>query len=293
MAALSVTANPFPRRSQSLEVRISECYAQLAKSERAVADVILSFPGDVAGYSATELAALAGASKAAASRLFKRLGYSGFDEVRRVARDARDQGSPWFLHSATTEMRPLAEAVASHAVCEAENIRATFANFPDDLDPIIEALTRAPRVACIGFRTSRMVADYLRWSLLQVRCDVRIVPPPGETLAEYVSDLDRTDLAVVVGLRRRTMAVRTILDALGKRGVRTLLLGDSTSLAVGQLATWRLTCETRGSGPLVSDAAAFSLASFLASRVAVRLAQTAHERMRAVENMHHVLGELE
>lgn len=288
-----MTADAFPRRPQSLEARISECYAQLARSERAVADVILSFPGNVAGYSATELAALAGASKAAASRLFKRLGYSSFDEVRRVARDARDQGSPWFLHSATAEMRPLAEAVTNHAVCEAENIRATFANLPDDLDPIVEALTQAPKVACIGFRTSRMVADYLRWSLLQVRCNVCLVPPPGETLAEYVSDLDQTDLVVVVALRRRTMAVRTILGALGKRGIRTLLLGDGTSHAIRHLATWQLTCETRGTGPLVSDAAAFSLASFLALRVATRLPQATHERMRALENMHHVLDELE
>ena len=44
----------------SFEARIRDQYARLPKSERKIADLILEFPGEVAAYSATELADLAG-----------------------------------------------------------------------------------------------------------------------------------------------------------------------------------------------------------------------------------------
>ncbi|MDH3379196.1 MAG: MurR/RpiR family transcriptional regulator, partial [Gammaproteobacteria bacterium] len=56
----------------SFESRIREQYDALPASERKIADLILEFPGDVAAYSATELAALANSSKAAITRLIRR-----------------------------------------------------------------------------------------------------------------------------------------------------------------------------------------------------------------------------
>ena len=62
------------RGGRSTISRIRVHYQSLPPSERKLADLILDFPGDIAGYSATELAHLAGVSKAAATRLFQRLG---------------------------------------------------------------------------------------------------------------------------------------------------------------------------------------------------------------------------
>ena len=84
---------------QSLEGRIHAVYGQMPAAERKMADLILDFPGDVAAYSATELSELAGVSKAAATRFFQRLGFAGFEEARRQARDAQRWGSPLYLQS--------------------------------------------------------------------------------------------------------------------------------------------------------------------------------------------------
>ena len=56
----------------------------MPESERRIADLILEFPGEIAAYSATELAKISGGSKAAVTRLVQRLGFASFDEARRA-----------------------------------------------------------------------------------------------------------------------------------------------------------------------------------------------------------------
>ena len=54
--------------------------------ERKIADVLLEMRGELAAYSATELAERAGVSKATASRLVRRLGFSDYQQLRQRAR---------------------------------------------------------------------------------------------------------------------------------------------------------------------------------------------------------------
>ena len=61
----------------SLTARIRDRYGDLSPMERRLADVILACPGELSGYSATELAGRAGVSKMTVSRLVRRLGYAG------------------------------------------------------------------------------------------------------------------------------------------------------------------------------------------------------------------------
>ena len=63
---------------RTIERRIRALYEEMPGSERALADRVLEFPGDVLLCSATELAELAGASQAAVSRFVRRLCYNGF-----------------------------------------------------------------------------------------------------------------------------------------------------------------------------------------------------------------------
>jgi DNA-binding MurR/RpiR family transcriptional regulator len=276
----------------SIEARIRARYDQLADSERPLADLILSFPGQVASYSATELAALAGVSKAAASRLVKKIGFDSYDDMRRIAREGQGWGSPQYLNSPTFEGRPFDDALQAHIACETENIRATLSTLRPSVSEIVAAMATATRIGCVGFRRSRIVADYLRWSLVQIRQNVSMLPPPGETISEALSEFDPTDLIVAVGLRRRIPLLAKALKAFHERGVRVLLIADSTAGSLAASATWFLPCEARSTSPFDSDIAAISIAHFLSSSLASALGNAARIRMQAVEQSLAALGEL-
>jgi DNA-binding MurR/RpiR family transcriptional regulator len=276
----------------SIEAQIRGHYDALADSERPLADFILGVPGQVASYSATELAELAGVSKAAASRFVKKIGLANFEDMRRLAREGQVWGSPHYLNSPDLERRPFDEAVEAHITCETENIRATLAALPPVTAEIVTAMASARRVGCVGFRRSRIVADYLRWSLVQIRENVSLFPPPGETISEAVSEFGENDLIIAVGLRRRVPLLSAALRSLHARGVRIVLIADSTVGALADSATWVLPCESRSVSLFDSDIAAISVAHFLSSRLASELGATARARMQAVEQSLAALEEL-
>ena len=80
---------PRSRRSRAAS---RDRYASLRPAERRIADLILNFPGEIAGYSATELAVMAETSNAAVSRFVQRIGFQSYDEMRILSRELENGG---------------------------------------------------------------------------------------------------------------------------------------------------------------------------------------------------------
>src|SRR5215207_4977688 len=95
-AAANARAQDQPARA-SVRARLRAQYEQLSPAERRLADAVLNFPGDLASYSATELAAIAEVSNTAVSRFVRRLGFANYDEMRRLARKEQEEGAPLYL----------------------------------------------------------------------------------------------------------------------------------------------------------------------------------------------------
>lgn len=77
-----------------LDERLRCHYAQLAPQEQRIADFVLDHYDDLVSYNSAELARLAGVSKATVSRLFKRLGYEKYKDMREEQRNLRQSGLP-------------------------------------------------------------------------------------------------------------------------------------------------------------------------------------------------------
>jgi DNA-binding MurR/RpiR family transcriptional regulator len=69
-------------------------YASLSPQEQRVADFIFDHFDDLISYNSAELAQLSGVSKATVSRLFKRLGYEKYKDMRDELRTLRQSGMP-------------------------------------------------------------------------------------------------------------------------------------------------------------------------------------------------------
>jgi DNA-binding MurR/RpiR family transcriptional regulator len=263
-------------------------------AERRLGDLLLSFPGDIATFSATELATMAGTSKAAASRLFQRLGYSDFNEVRREARSGRAWGSPLYLVSTEQEESAQAHSIASHLAQETENLVHTLeALDPDSLQAAAEAIAGAPRVYVVGFRNSRMLAFYLQRQLQLMRPNTVLLPGAGQTLGEDLADLSKDDVFVVIGMRRRVAAVIEVLEQAKRAGNRSLLITDPSATRGVKLATWSLSCEVRSGSILDSYTATSSVLNLLCAAVLNHYGRAVHERLRHIEQVHKDLSELD
>lgn len=282
------------RETKSLEARIRQHYDSLPPAEKRLGELLLSFPGDIANYTASELAEMAGTSKAAATRLFQRLGYSDYNELRREVRGARRWGSPVYLAPGEADSDGRPRAIAAHLQQEADNLTRTLQGVrPDVLRAAASAVAKARRVFIVGFRNSRMLAFYVQRQLLLLRPDVLLLPGAGQTLGEDLVDLGPEDVLVVIGLRRRVALVPRIMEAARQQGARTLLLADPSANRTLSLADWTLICEVRATSIFDSYASAISVLNLLCTTI-YRLDAKRHlDRLRRVESLHEDLDELD
>ena len=200
---------------QHLGQRLRQQFDQLTPNEQKVARFILDHFDDIAVYSGAELARLSGVSKATVSRLFRRLGFASFSEVRQHVRELRYHGVP--LVTDSKALGSGLERFHRHFERERDNLHQMLAAIDvDTFDALIEALDRAPEVLIIGYRNGYPPALHLRQQLMQVRPGVRLAPLPGQSLGEELTGVSQGTLVIVMGFRRRAHGFSKLIEQLEK-----------------------------------------------------------------------------
>lgn len=276
--------------SRSLITRIRDILAELSPSERRLAEMVLDFPGDIAGYSASELARLANVSNATVTRFVRRLGYEGYDEARRSARAEHGAGSPLFLAGAAPKA-PIG-SLAAHVEQSVANIAGTFRRLPEEeIEAIARAMVAARRVWIVGFRASHGLAYYLRWQVVQVLPGATLLPGPGETLAEHLAAMEEGDVAVVFALRRRVAVLPEMLAQMRAAGVKVAVITNSHA-AEPLPATWTVRCDSQAPGPLDNHVGVMAVCHLLATRAMEHAGVEGRRRLATIQTIHDALSEL-
>ncbi|MCP5265564.1 MAG: MurR/RpiR family transcriptional regulator [Burkholderiaceae bacterium] len=277
----------------SLEDRIRALYDALPSSELCVADLLLDHPGRLVTHSATELAADAGVSKAAVTRLIRRLGYASFASARADARDAQQWGSPVYLEAEQSSPPEQLTPMSRHLAADQQILARTLGALDErELDAAARAMTKARRVVVVGYRNSAWLAMYAHSQLGLLRPGVELAPLPAETLAEALVDLGAQDLLLAVGFRRRVPALAAALREASAVGARIVLVTDPSGAAELRMADWTLACHCRGAAMFDSYVAAVSVLNLLAAQVAQAMGEPARRRLQGVEQWHRRLNDL-
>lgn len=262
----------------------------LSPTERKLGEFVLDYPGDLATYTASELASLVGVSNATVTRFIQRLGYENYEDARRQAREERNTGSPLFLSAPGS--KGVEGSVASHIVQAQDNIVATFNHIPAELvDEIAKAMAGAGNVWFMGYRSNRNLAAYLRWQLVQMLPRTHLIPGPGETLGEYAVDMGPTDVVLVFALRRSVAMAAKFATTATQAGAKVVYITDHFSKTAVP-AQWLLRCHTQAPGPLDNHVSVMLLCHLLATRVMHHAGTKGRRRMASIETLHDGLSEL-
>lgn len=276
---------------QQLDTRLRECYNELSPQEQRVASFIMDHFDDLMSYNSAELARLSGVSKATVSRLFKRLGYDRFKEMRDEVRTLRQSGMP------LTENRDAVQGntlLARHYKQEMANL-TQWVNALDAVQfaDVVQALGAAQRVFILGLRNSAPVALHLRQQLMQIRGQVSLMPQPGQTLAEELVDITPQDVVVVVAFRRRPRVIRPVLEALHKQGVPTVAISEPQAAGITTLARWYFGLPLDSVSAFDSYSSAMSLVNLLANALLHSALTEGRQRIHNIASLYTELDELE
>lgn len=280
---------------RAFERRIKEVYDSMPGSERVLADRVLEYPGDVIICSATELAELAGSSKAAVSRFVKRLGYNDFRDMQKEIRHAQTTGDPIFLTSGRMKEAPgKGGLLTAHFEQDIDCMRQTLANLEEEtVLAVAEKIVSARRIVCLGFRNSHFFAAYARRLIINTRPNVSVLPGAGQMLMEDMSDLCEDDLVLAVGLRRRARALGETMALMHGQKVPIAYITDRRAISTPKYATWTLACHVRGTSLFDSYASVISLINFICTQANELGGKASRQRLVRIEEMMDLLGELD
>ena len=256
-----------------------------------MADFIVDHFDDLISYNSAELAQLSGVSKATVSRLFKRLGYEKYRDMRDELRTLRQSGMPLTDHREAVQGNTL---LARHYKQEMANL-TQWVNALDarQFAEAINALVKARRVVIIGMRNSWPLALHLRQQLLQARGQVVVLPQPGQSLSEELVDISAEDIVVVMAFRRRPRIIRPLMQQLQQRGVTQLLICEPQAHSLFPLACWRLCAPLDSVSAFDSYASANSLINLLANALLHEILDSGRPRIHDIATLYQQLDELE
>ncbi|AUX71833.1 MurR/RpiR family transcriptional regulator HpxU [Erwinia pyrifoliae] len=276
---------------KQLDERLRSHYPQLSPQEQRVADFAFDHFDDLIGYNSAELARLSGVSKATVSRLFKRLGYEKYKDMRDELRTLRQSGMPLTDNRDAVQGNTL---LARHYKQEMANL-TQWVNGLDSAQfaGVVQALAESKRIFIIGMRNAYPVALHLRQQLLQARQQVQVLPQPGQTLSEELVDLTPQDMVVVMAFRRRPRIIRPLLQQLQQQGIPVLALCEPQARAVIALARWQLCAPLDSVSAFDSYAAANSLINLLANALLHHLLSDGRQRIHRIADLYGQLDELE
>lgn len=269
---------------------VASSYDVLTPQEQRVADVIRSRPDEIALYSSAELARLSGVSKATVSRLYRRLGFSGSQEVRDLLRAQRGAGVPVDLAPG----RGVDDRLAAQYRSDVDALTRLYTRLdPVGLAEVAERIARAPQVLVIGQRSGYPIALHLRQQLAQLRDGVRLAPEPGSSVGEELEGIDAGDVVVLLGFQRRPSGFRRLLDAVSASPATGVLVADPSGRRFEGILDRFLEVPTASPSPFDSYAAAASLVSVLAGSVLAAAGEPGARRVAAIDRRYAELGELE
>jgi DNA-binding MurR/RpiR family transcriptional regulator len=274
----------------SFVARIRDILNDLPTSERRLAEFCLNFPGELASYSASELAKLASVSNATVTRFIRHLGYKSYEDARRRVRAEKRTGSPLFLSSPESAKSP--NAYQAHLNHSHSNLSGTFNRVDGkQIDDIARAIVAARKVWVVGYRSSHAFASYFRWQIVQLVDRTMLLPAAGETLAENLVNLTSRDCVVIFGLRRRVGQLSRIVSHAANTGAKTLYVADH-HFADRISVDWLIRCDSYAPGPLDNHVAVMALCDLILARVFEHSGLAGRRRLTAIEAVHNVLDDM-
>jgi DNA-binding MurR/RpiR family transcriptional regulator len=262
----------------------------LHPAERRLAAFLLNFPGDLASYTAQELAALAHVSAPTVSRFIKRLGYASYDEARRHVRSEQESGAALFMVAAKISDPDC--QMRAHLDQARANLDATLRRMPaSEIDAIAQGILTASRSWVVGFRTSQSFASYFHWQSYQVVPGLQVIPHAGQTMAEHIAAIRPDDCVVIFALSRRIRALEAMVSAIVQTDAKVVLISDD-SLERRTDVGWHLHCATLAPGPLFSHVSVMLVIQLLATRLIELSGPEGRKRLSAIDALHDRLGEL-
>lgn len=269
-------------------------FERLTRSEKQIANTLLSdYP--VAGLSSiTEFARTADVSSPTVIRTVQKLGFSGFPEFQTKLRSELSEqlSTPLTRRAQWAIGAPEGHILNTLSAAVMDNLQQSLKLIDHrEFDRIVDLIADTGRtVHLVGGRVTHAMAAYLSTYLQGVRRGVSTLPPSSSHWPQHLLDMARDDVLLVFDIRRYERNLNELAKLAHKRGVSIVVFTDQWISPISAIATH--TIPVRIEVPASSDstvATVFMIEALLAA-VVEKLWPDAEARVKDLEDLFDATG---
>jgi DNA-binding MurR/RpiR family transcriptional regulator len=259
-----------------LNEQIIKAFDAMSVQLQTGARYVLDRPRDVALLSMREQARRAGVQPATMTRLAKRLGMDGYDEVRELYAAAVRDGDLGFAGKAGAQV--VSQKLRGDKALAADMLRSMARQIerlatPDSLDRIAAAartLASARRIYCLGLRSSHCVAWHLHYVLSLVGEKSVHIDGVAATGADAMAKATSRDVLLVASVLPYTRLTVELAEYAVEQGVQVVAITDSEVAPLAQIAQHVVVVPTESPSFFHAMSPAFAVAEVLGAVIAGR-----------------------
>src|SRR5487761_2517972 len=267
----------------TLSTYIQSRFEQCSRSQKDVAQYIVDHLDEAAFQTAEELARRANTSSSTVVRFSQALGFEGFPELQRAAREeykrahgavASEGSSPLFSIERTEFETAIA---ADHANVEESARKASRAT----IERAIVAIAGAERIVIAGTDQMAFFASYLRHLLMLLDLRAELVASPSQEALSRLGRIDSETLVIALSAGRPHALVVRAMKLARHRKALTMAITDATLSEVAKLAQIKLYYSSNSPAYVRSHTALLSMLQALAYGVYSRDEEQYADRIKA------------
>ncbi|MBS0548788.1 MAG: MurR/RpiR family transcriptional regulator [Proteobacteria bacterium] len=268
---------------------IVEAFETLSPQLQTAARYMLERPDDVALLSMREQARRAGVPAATMTRLAKRLGLGGYDDVRSLYAGAVRDGTLGFAGKAgaQVEVQKLRgeAALAGEMVQTLSHQIARLAE-PASLERLTDAarrLHRARRIYCLGLRSCHGAAWHFHYMLSLLAGNTVMLDDAGGTGLDAIRGAVARDVLLAASVEPYASATIEVARYAARHGVPVVALTDSEVSPLAQIASATILVSTESPSFFHTMTPLLAVAEILAALVAGRSGEKATAALARTE----------
>ncbi|MCP4209117.1 MAG: MurR/RpiR family transcriptional regulator [Shimia sp.] len=282
-------------RSNQLQERVSEQYADLSVKLRAAADYVLENEMDVAARSLRTISSASGVSPATLSRLARALGFESYEELRELCRTSIDGRAQSFSERAQ-KLRDGLDAESSVFEQQASACISNITNLVDTLDNeriqnAVNAMAEAKSVVLFGAFGSTGIVEYMAYLANYFSTTWTLAGRMGASLGASLAAMGPDDVLLVV--TKSPYAARAVraVEAARQIGAKTIVISDSHACPAIKFATFPFIVPSDSPQFFSSYAATLTLMESMVAMLVAQSGEGPSERIREVERHNQRLGD--
>src|SRR5271167_1686182 len=269
--------------------RIIKAFDTMSGQLQAGARYVLERPRDVALLSMREQARQAGVQPATMTRLAKRLGMDGYDEVRELYAAAVRDGDLGFAGKAGVQV--ISQKLKGDKALAADMLTSIGQQIqklatPAGLERLVsaaKALASARRIYCLGLRSSHSIAWHLHYVLTLVGDRSVHIDGIGATGPDALARASSRDVLLVASVLPYTRLTVELAEYAVEQGMAVVAITDSEVAPLAQIAQHAVIVATDSPSFFHAMSPAFVVAEILGAIIAGRGGEDALATLRHID----------